>query len=106
MDRRSCFLGLSGGLATAPAIIAGASSVEAAPMPEAAAPSLLTEADLEALQPDWAQSVVDMPGSTWREKSRANRTAWSEESPAEGGACDAPPGVTEQTIISSIIREW
>ena len=57
MDRRTLLLGLLGGLAAAPTIIAAASSVEAAPLPEAlppspeplpepASPSAVTEADL------------------------------------------------------------
>ena len=61
MERRTFLLGLLGGLAAAPAIIAAASSVEAAPVPEAASPSPLTEADLEVVQADWAQAVVACP---------------------------------------------
>ena len=68
MDRRTLLLGLLGGLAAAPAIIAAASSVEAAPLMEAsppapepladaASPSTLTEADLDTVQADWTQGV-------------------------------------------------
>ena len=68
MDRRTLLLGLLGGLAAAPAIIAAASSVEAAPLmgasppaPEpladAASPSTLTEADLDTVQANWTQGV-------------------------------------------------
>src|SRR3954451_22069328 len=45
MDRRTFLLGLLGGLAVPPTIIAATSSVEAASAPEAASPSPLTEAD-------------------------------------------------------------
>ena len=66
MDRRTLLLGLLGGLATAPAIIAAASSVEAAPLPEVrpptpepqpelASPSAVTDADLDAVKADWSQ---------------------------------------------------
>ena len=64
MDRRNFLLGLLGGLAAAPTIIATASSVEAAPLPEALSPnperlpeaalsSAVTEADLDAVKADW-----------------------------------------------------
>ncbi len=61
MDRRTLLLGLLGGLAAAPAIIAATSSVEAAPLPEVlpqptSAPAL-SEADLETLNADWSQGV-------------------------------------------------
>ena len=64
MDRRTLLLGLLGGLAAAPTILAAASSVEAAPLPEALpstpAPlpepaSAVTEADLDAAKADWSQ---------------------------------------------------
>ena len=66
MDRRTLLLGLLGSLVAAPTIIAAASSVEAAPLPEAlspspeplpesASPSTLTEADLEGVKADWSQ---------------------------------------------------
>src|SRR5215218_9277071 len=66
MDRRTLLLGLLGGLAAAPTIIAAASSVEAAPLPEVrpptseplpepASPSAVTEADLEGVNADWSQ---------------------------------------------------
>ena len=48
MERRKFLIGFVGGLAAAPALIAMASSVEAAPLPEAlpAGASAPTEADL------------------------------------------------------------
>jgi hypothetical protein len=66
MDRRTLLLGLLGGLAAAPTIMAAASSVEAAPLPEAlppspapldelASPSAVTEADLDGVKTDWSQ---------------------------------------------------
>ena len=61
MDRRTLLLGLLGGLAATPAVIVTSSSVEAAPLPEAASSSTLTEADLEAVNADWTQAVVDCP---------------------------------------------
>jgi hypothetical protein len=68
MDRRTLLLGLLGGLAAAPTIIAVASSVEAAPLPEALPPtseplsepassSAVTEADLDGMKTDWSQRV-------------------------------------------------
>ena len=72
MERRTFLLGLLGALAAAPAIIAAASSVEAAPAPEAASPSPLSEADLEALQADWAQAVA-VPGPARRRVRRGAR---------------------------------
>src|SRR4051795_4185054 len=71
MDRRTLLLGLLGGLVTAPTIIAAASSVEAAPLPEALPPSpeslpeppsALTEAGLDAVKTDWSQY--------WRRRGR------------------------------------
>src|SRR3954451_6012787 len=73
MERRTFLLGLLGGLAAAPAIIAAASSVEAAPVPEAPSPSPLTEADLEVVQADWAQAVVAVPGPARRRVRRGAR---------------------------------
>src|SRR3954470_22039426 len=66
MDRRALLLGFLGGLAAAPTIMAAASSVEAAPLPEAlppspealpepAAPSAVTEADLDGVKTGWSQ---------------------------------------------------
>src|SRR3954453_6883579 len=66
MNRRTLLLGLLGGLAAAPAIIAAASSVEAAPLPEVlpstpaplpepASASAVTEADLDGVKPDWSR---------------------------------------------------
>ena len=66
MDRRTLLLGLLGGLAAAPTIIAAASSVEAAPLPETplstpkaplepVSPSAVTEGDLEGVKADWSQ---------------------------------------------------
>ena len=72
MERRTFLLGLLGGLAAAPAIIAAASSVEAAPALEAASPPPLSEADLEALQADWAQAVA-VPGPARRRVRRGAR---------------------------------
>ena len=68
MDRRTLLLGLLGGMAAAPTIIAAASSVEAAPLPEglpstpeplpnAVSSSAVTEADLDGVKTDWAQRV-------------------------------------------------
>src|SRR5215211_8261411 len=73
MDRRTLLLGLLGGLAAAPTIIAAASSAEAAPLPEvltptpeplpkSASPSAVTEADLEGVKADWSQY--------WRRRGR------------------------------------
>jgi hypothetical protein len=73
MDRRTFLLGLLGALTVTPTIIAAASSVEAAPLPEAlppspeplpgpASPSTLTEADLEGVKADWSQY--------WRRRGR------------------------------------
>ena len=61
MERRTFLLGLLGGLAAAPTIIAATSSVEAAPFPEVlpqptSAPAL-SEADLEMVNADWSQGV-------------------------------------------------
>jgi len=83
MDRRTLLLGLLGGLAAAPAIIVGASSVEAAPLsgalppiperaPEAAS-SAATEADLDEVKTGWSQY--------WRRRRRrvyrrARRRFW------------------------------
>src|SRR3954454_1355890 len=59
MDRRTLLLGLLGGLAAAPMIVAATSSVEATPLPEAVAPayqplpepaSTVTEADPNAVR--------------------------------------------------------
>ena len=64
MDRRTLLLGLLGGLAAAPTIMAAASSVEAAPLPEALPPaplpepasaSTVTEADLDGVKTTWSQ---------------------------------------------------
>ena len=66
MERRTFLLGLLGSLAVAPTILAAASSVEAAPLPEGvpltpeslpkvASPSTPIEADLET---DWTQAAV------------------------------------------------
>jgi hypothetical protein len=62
MNRRTLLLGLLGGLAAAPAIIAAASSVEAAPLPEVRPPaplpepaSAVTEADLDGVKADWSR---------------------------------------------------
>ena len=61
MDRRTLLLGLLGGLAAAPVIIAATTSVEAAPLPEAlpepASASVPTEADLKTVNADWSLSV-------------------------------------------------
>ena len=68
MDRRTLLLGLLGGLAVVPTIIAAASSAEAAPLPEVLPPiperlpepassSAVTEADLETVQADWSRGV-------------------------------------------------
>ena len=73
MERRTFLLGILGGLAAAPAIIAAASSVEAAPVPEAASLSSLTEADLEVVQADWAQAAVAVPGPARRRVRRGAR---------------------------------
>jgi len=73
MDRRTLLLGLLGGLVVAPTIMAAASSVEAAPLPEAlppspeplaepASPSAVTEADLDGVKTDWSQY--------WRRRGR------------------------------------
>ncbi len=64
MDRRTLLLGLLGGLVAAPTIVAAASSVEAAPLPEVRPPtpeplpepaSAVTEADLDGVKADWSQ---------------------------------------------------
>ena len=76
MDRRTLLLGLLGGLAAAPTIMAAASSVEAAPLPETlppspeplpepASPSAVTEADLDGVKTDWSQY--------WRRRGRLYR---------------------------------
>src|SRR3954452_2456067 len=81
MDRRTLLLGLLGGLAVAPAIIAAASSVEAAPLPEAQPPapqplresvshSAPTEADLETVKADWSQAARRVARRTSRRVSR------------------------------------
>src|SRR5215211_3917737 len=68
MNRRTLLLSLFGGLAAAPSIIAAASSVEAAPLPEARPPTLeplsepapasaITETDLEGVRAAWSQGV-------------------------------------------------
>ena len=71
MNRRTLLLGLLGGFAAAPAIIAAALSVEAAPLPEVRPPtpeplpepaSALTEADLGNVKTDWSQY--------WRRRER------------------------------------
>ena len=73
MDRRTFLLGLLGALTVTPTIIAAASSVEAAPLPEVrppspeplpepASPSAVTEADLEGVKADWSQY--------WRRRGR------------------------------------
>src|SRR4051794_17530164 len=71
MDRRTFLLGLMGGLAAAPTIMAAASSVEAAPLPEVRPPapepvpepaSAVTEADLDGVKADWSQY--------WRRRER------------------------------------
>jgi len=61
MDRRTLLLGLLGGLVAAPTIIAAASSVEAAPLPEALPPS--PEPLPEAASPP-AVTEADLGGST------------------------------------------
>ena len=81
MDRRTLLLGLLGGLAVAPAIIAAASSVEAAPLPEAQPPapqplresvshSAPTEADLETVEADWSRAARRVARRTSRRVSR------------------------------------
>jgi len=70
MERRTFLLGLLGGLAAAPAMIAAASSVEAAPAPEAASPASFTETDLEAAKADWAQAEAPVPGAARRRARR------------------------------------
>jgi len=73
MERRTFLLGLLGGLAAAPAIVAAASSVvEAAPAPEAASPAPLTEADLDT-KADWAQAEMAVPGPARRRARRGAR---------------------------------
>ena len=105
MDRRTFLVGLFGGLAVTPAIIAAASSVEAAPLPEAASLSTLTEADLETVNANWAQAEVAVPGPapcpTRREESEENRATRCTESQANhaaGAACNAPPGVLNEAL--------
>ena len=84
MDRRTFLIGLLGGLAVTPTLIAAASSVEAAPLteagpqtpeplPDAASPSAVTEADLETVKADWAQ--VDVPRPARRRVRRGLRRA-------------------------------
>jgi len=73
MDRRTFLVGLLGGLAVTPTLIAAASSVEAAPLPEATSSSTLTEADLEAVNADWTQAAVDVPGPARRRVRRGAR---------------------------------
>ena len=62
MDRRSFLIGLLGGLAAAPAMIAvpSASPASAAPLlhqpaPEPTSRSSEAEVDLEKVEPDWSQ---------------------------------------------------
>ena len=61
MDRRTLLLGLLGGLAAAPVIIAATTSVEAAPLlealPEPASALAPAEANLETVNADWSLSV-------------------------------------------------
>jgi hypothetical protein len=88
MDRRTLLFGLLGGLAVAPAIIAAASSVEAAPLPEAlpptperlpepASPSTLTEADLDAVKADWSQYYRRRARRIYRRTARrTSRRMW------------------------------
>ena len=73
MDRRTFLVGLLGGLAVTPAIIAAASSVEAAPLPDAALPSTLTGASPEAVNADWTQAEVAVPGPARRRVRRGAR---------------------------------
>src|SRR4051812_12800575 len=62
MDRRKFLLGLLGGLAAAPAIVAAASHADAAPVPEAPTPhssdpttAAILQSDPDAVPADWAQ---------------------------------------------------
>jgi hypothetical protein len=72
MDRRKFLIGFVGGLAAAPALIAMASSVEAAPLPEAlpAGASAPTEADLGTVETDWAQAPRRVARRTSRRVTR------------------------------------
>src|SRR3954453_24230897 len=73
MDRRTFLVGLLGGLAVTPTLIAAASSVGAAPLPEAASSSTLTEAYLEAVNAAWTQAVVAVPDPAGRRVRRGAR---------------------------------
>src|SRR4051812_2438983 len=81
MDRRTFFTGVLGGLVVAPTIIAAASSVEAAPLPDALPPppeplpgatsaSTLTEADLGTVKADWTQAARRTARRTARRVTR------------------------------------
>jgi hypothetical protein len=81
MDRRTLLLSLLGGLAAAPAIIAVASSAEAAslpealprtpePLPEPTSPSALSEADLETVKTDWTRAARRVARRTSRRVTR------------------------------------
>jgi len=74
MERRKFLIGFLGGLAAAPAIVAVASSAEAAPLPETlpegASPSALTEADLETVKTDWTRAVHRVARRTARRVTR------------------------------------
>jgi hypothetical protein len=74
MKRRTFLFGFVGCLAAASAIIAAASSVEAAPVPEtlleAASPSALTEANLETVKTNWTRAVHRVARRTARRVTR------------------------------------
>src|SRR3954451_4784671 len=87
MDRRTFLIGLLGGLAAAPTIIAAASSVEAASVPEALPPvpqpvpepvssSGEAEVDLEKVESDWSQYRRRVYRRAYRRGRRVYRRAY------------------------------
>ena len=74
MTDRKFLIRFVGCLAAAPAIIAVASSIEAAPLPQAlpvgASPSALTETDLGTVKMDWTRAVHRVARRTSRRVTR------------------------------------
>src|SRR5215208_2423989 len=86
MDRRTFLIGLLGGLAAAPTIIAAGSAVEAASVPEALPPvpqpvpepvssSGEAELDLEKVESDWSQYRRRVYRRAYRRGRRVYRRA-------------------------------
>jgi hypothetical protein len=95
MDRRTLLLGLLGGLAAAPTIIAAASSAEAAPLPEVLPPS--SEPLPEAASPRPSRKPI------WRGSTRTGASTGGVAAVVSIAASTVAPTVASTAVGASTV---